>query len=328
MDQRRRPRNRTTGKRVATYAKPIAKALFAFVTPLAFSLALPVSGFGQAWVPPKGEGSIAVSYQNLFMRNHFDDHGGRLDRGHIRSSASSLQVEYGLTDKLALDASLPYIISKYYGPHPHPGPTDNGKYHGTFQDFRFGVRYNLWKNPLVVTPFFETIIPSNNYPFFAHSAAGARLREFLFGVNVGRRLDPILPRAYFQTRYSYALVEPTIGFHPTRNRLEGELGYFVTNRLSLSFLESLQITHGGLDFSDVLPAALHPDTFPFHDQIFNHNHLNLGAGAAFILTDSLSIFAAWMTSVWGKNGHAIRTGIVAGMTWNFGTRWGARKPPP
>jgi hypothetical protein len=72
-------------------------------------------------------------------------------------------------------------------------PEDDGTYHSTFQDFTTDVRYNLTQRRVVLTPFFRVVIPSNNYTYFAHSAAGRDLREIHIGTNLGRQLDPFLP---------------------------------------------------------------------------------------------------------------------------------------
>jgi hypothetical protein len=56
-------------------------------------------------------------------------------------------------------------------------PIDDGKYHPTFQDFRFDVRYNVTKKGVVLTPFVGSIVPSHDYAYFGHSAVGRDLKE-------------------------------------------------------------------------------------------------------------------------------------------------------
>src|SRR5437660_11406087 len=77
-----------------------------------------VDCFGQAWVPPKGEGEIALSYQNLFNRYHFNGDGSRHDYGHIRVFGAIEEVDYGVTDKFVGNVSLPYGFGKYLGTSP------------------------------------------------------------------------------------------------------------------------------------------------------------------------------------------------------------------
>jgi hypothetical protein len=106
---------------------------------LAMVLLARVDCFGQAWVPPKGEGEIALSYQNLFNRYHFNGDGSRHDYGHIRVFGAIEELDYGVTDKFAVNVSLPYGFGKYRGPYPHQLPIDNGDYHGALQDFHVGI---------------------------------------------------------------------------------------------------------------------------------------------------------------------------------------------
>jgi hypothetical protein len=137
----------------------------------------------QAFVPPAGEGNVTISYQNLFARGHWDLNGDRMtgESGHdpTQGHAIVMDVEVGLSSRVAVSASLPYIRSRYEGSLPHlvmgVGPVqewDDGEYHGTFQDFRFGVRYNLTHRPFVITPFADVVIPSHHYPRLAHAAVG------------------------------------------------------------------------------------------------------------------------------------------------------------
>ncbi len=132
---------------------------------------------------------------------------------------------------------------------------DDGAYHGTFQDFRIGVRYNVVRRPVAVTPFFEVILPSHHYPSNAHAAVGKDLRAYIVGGAVGGFLDAWLPRMYFHTVVSHAWVQEAVGIRPNRSRVEGELGYFITPRLSVKFLESYQFTHDGIDLLSFTPMT-------------------------------------------------------------------------
>src|SRR6185436_8061751 len=69
----------------------------------------------QAWLPFKGQGQITVTYENIFVRDHFDYQGNRFDAGPIRTHTVITTFEYGLADKLTLDADLTHVTSKYEG---------------------------------------------------------------------------------------------------------------------------------------------------------------------------------------------------------------------
>src|SRR3954452_5571993 len=87
--------------------------------------------YAQAWPPLKGQGEITVTYENLYVKYHFDYQGKTIDAGPLRTNTVITTLEYGLTNKLTLDADLTHVTSKYegfVGPVPH-GPPDTGFYH-------------------------------------------------------------------------------------------------------------------------------------------------------------------------------------------------------
>jgi hypothetical protein len=304
----------------------------------------PRAASAQAFLPPAGEGNLTISYQNLFARGHWDLNGDRMvgDSGSDPSQGHAIvmEAEYGLNNRLALNVSLPYIRSKYEGTHPHlvggSGPVqewDNGEYHGTFQDFRVGVRYNVVRHPVVITPSFDAIVPSHHYPNLAHAAVGKDLRAYVAGVAVGGFLDAFLPRLFFHTRVSFARVQEVVDIRPNRTLEEGELGYFITPRLSVRFLESYQVTHDGFDllsFTPMTDALFHgtnihipPEDRRYHDRLQRSNYLSLGGAVGFALNDSLEVFADAAQMVWGESVHPLR-GITVGLNTHFSTRRASR----
>jgi hypothetical protein len=281
---------------------------------------------GQAWVPPKGEGEIAISYQNLFTRDHFNGDGTRHDYGHIRLYDLVQEIDYGVTDKFAVNVFFPYGIGKYQGPYPHQLPIDNGYYHGALQDFHVGFRYNVVKRPLQFTPFLAFAFPSHHYQHFAHSAVGLGMWELQTGMTLGRSFAPVLPRGYFQLRYGYSIMQQVLGIRPNRSRMEGQLGYFLMRRLSVQALGVAQVTHSGLNFPQDFPDRSPTNVrWTHHDQILAINFLNLGGGIGYAITRNWQVYSSLLTSVWGQNGHALHTGFNVGMSWSFRTPW-ARRP--
>ena len=289
------------------------KVLIRLLTLLAVPLAIPCSLSAQAWLPPKGEGFVSLTYQNLYVRNHLDYRGQKEDVGHIKANNLLMGVSYGITDRLALSIELPYIFSKYSGPFPE-SDLDDGSYHRTFQDFRFDLRYNALQRPFVLTPFFAAVLPSHGYGTVGHAAAGRDLREYQVGMDAGRQLGPFLPRAYVNAQYSYAFVQGVEDFNLNRSRADFEVGYFVTRSFSLRGLGSWQWTYGGIEFSPDLED--HPEHFGVHDRAARANFTRLGGGAAFSVNRSVDIYAAVVTTVAGRNGHA-PLGIALGMSWTF-----------
>ena len=294
----------------------------------------------QAWLPAKGEGTGTLILQDGFVRDHFLADGSQQDFGHIRTFILIQDIDYGITDKLAVDVSVPFVLSKYMGASPHkalPGHLfwDNGNYHGNFQDFRVNVRYGLRKGALRVAPFFSFGVPTNEYAYFAHSAPGTQQREYVLGSSVGRGLAPVLPRAYLQAQYAFVIPQATVGVRPYRSRANWEAGYFLTRRLAVRHVGNLQIGHSGfrlLCFAGRSPANCVDDFplasrtvtdhyWPHHDQIEKISHLNLGGGASFAFTNSWSGFLALTTTTWGTGGHKDSLSETFGLSWSFRTPW-------
>ena len=146
----------------------------AAVLPLIFLLQLAVParlGAQSAWLPFAGEGSLSLTFQSLNYGGHFDETGARLESvGEIQSYYGIVQIECGLTDRLAVNARLPYIASRYPAhwmsqSRGHFGSTrryrrtnrrclsvDTGDYYGPSRTSSSRSEYNLLEGGLTVTP--------------------------------------------------------------------------------------------------------------------------------------------------------------------------------
>jgi hypothetical protein len=279
------------------------------------------SALAQAWLAPKGEASFGTAYQNIYTRDHLFFDGEPFDGGRIRMNMVVFGLNYSFTDRLAAGASIPYVSARYDGKSPHSTAVDNGDYHSGFTDLRLDLRYNLLREPAMVTPFVSAIIPTRDYPTFAHAAPSAGLHQYLVGVSVGRRLDPILEAGFAQLRYSYAFAEKVLGISHDRSNVDLEIGYFLTQSLGVSVVGIYQKTHGGFD----LPIPGTPEAAAFkltpyavhHDQLARSDFLNLGGVVSYALTGTVDVFASYQSMVWGKNVHAVQPGLAVGFSWGF-----------
>jgi hypothetical protein len=281
----------------------------------------------QAWLPPKGEASLALGYGDIFVNKHYlgtsANPGDNVenDFGHIRSQSFQVALGYGLTDRLAVSVALPYILTKYYGTpgqnfFPHTISIDDGHYHGIFQDFRIDLDYQLLRGPVAVAPFVAAVIPSHSYTYFAHSAAGRDLHEYLLGSSFGARLDQILAGSYVELTYSYAFVERVLGIHHDRSNGFLEVGYFLTPSLSLRGIATGSYTHGGL-VGRAADAPPPPEIFLHHDQIGHESGISLGGGLSYVLTGSSELYVAYLTQVQGRGGHKIKDSLSFGVSYSF-----------
>jgi hypothetical protein len=302
------------------------RALFTLVSGiLAASCAAPARA--QAWLPPKGEASLALGYGDVFVNRHYlgtsANPGDNVenDFGHIRSQSIQVALGYGLTDRLAASVALPYILTKYYGTpgqnfFPHTISIDDGHYHGIFQDFRIDLDYQLLRGPVAVAPFFAAVIPSHSYTYFAHAAGGKALHEYLLGSSFGARLDQVLAGSYVELTYSYAFVERVLDIHHDRSNAFLELGYFLTPSLSMRGIATGLYTHGGINgvAADRLPP---PEIFLHHDQIGHESGISVGGGLSYVLTGSTEVYASYLTQVQGRGGHKIKDSFSFGVTYSF-----------
>jgi hypothetical protein len=330
------------GRRIRVWVGVLAGAFGAFST---------VPARAQAWVPPAGEAWVSAGYGNMFSAKHYlgvVNYAGTLDVGHIRSNTIGMALGYGVTDRFELDVAIPYVVSKYWAPPPAPNTAhdpiaDDGHYHGTFQDFRFGAVYQLFNNGTVaLAPFFTAVIPSHDYTYFAHAAAGKDLHQYLLGFSLGGRLDRLVPGSYAQVVYDYAFVEKVLGFNINRSDFAFEMGYFVTPSLSARFLGVGYYMHGGLEYTS--PAEIYNPSLPnggplymHHDQIGKSQEVNLGGGLSYVLSGSTEIYASYIRSVYGRDAHKVDNGISFGVTLSFSPAQLARRyfpskdassPPP
>jgi len=277
---------------------------------------LPAHARGQAWVPQKGEGAVSVALSDSEARYHYFT-TQRVDRGEMKWDVLLADVTYGVTDKMAVDVALPLVVSKYTGSFPHPTGIDNGEYHSTFSDFRFAVRYNLTRRGAVITPYVGSIVPSHDYQFWAHSAAGKRLNEVQVGVYAAKLLESAVPGLFISGRYGYGFVEQVLDISHNRSVGDLEIGYFITPALRGFVMANAQITHGGIALPRLGQPPLAPALFAVHDQVDRTNFLNLGAGASLSLSESVDVFGSFSKNAAGRNGHALNRAITVGVSWGF-----------
>jgi hypothetical protein len=295
------------------------------------------SASAQAFIPSPGEGTVSLSYQSVVTDGQHGVSGkqlGQLALDVTNTHALLWYVEYGLTNRIAVHASLPYMQIRYRGGFPHeigikgqPSNLDDGTYHGSVQDFYIGTRFKLLESSrFALTPFVEVIIPSHHYESLGQAAVGRDLRALVVGAAVGGFADDLLPGLHFQTRVSYAYLQQAVDIRPNRTAIDSAVGYFVTPRFAIQFIETFQLTHDGIDWvpppeflavHDGRPMTL--EYFLNHDRLVRANALNFGAGISFNFTDRVGVFGTFTKLAWGENLPPPRS-ITVGMNWSFQTR--------
>ncbi len=296
-----------------------AVALLAFLVMIS-----PSPTNGQAWVPEKGQLSISTFYEYTDIGNHlfsgdfiFEgvNRGKAVDGGDIKSHTTHLNLDYGISNRLAFTASVPLVISKFEGiGAPVYSPDDDGKFHGAVQDFSLGIRYMSLITPLVVTPSVSIIIPSHSYETLGHTAIGRNLKELHVGLSLGKLLDFVSDNLYAQASYNFAYTEKQEGHQANRSNVDLTLGYFVGTAISVRTNLAYQNMHTGIDWLTI-DSFSHPG-FHAHDRFAKATFLLLGGSLSVEVTEALNFYVGYARTLWGENTHEIKS-ISVGTTWSL-----------
>lgn len=278
----------------------------------------------QAWLPPKDTTTVSIDFQRGLVKKHLPP-PEEVDIGHIRWNEAILQIGYSFTDRLAVSASVPYVMSKYHGPDPHPlSSTDNGRSHGTWQDYRFEARYQAMRGEFAIAPFAGVTVPTHDYTYFAHSAAGRDLHETTAGMYFGVadlfahfRGCGCPTGTYLQSRLAYSWVERVLGLRHDRVEAEVDAGYFVTDQIGVRALTTYSRTIGGIPFDLAWYGNLNDPRYLHHDQLVAARLLNAGVGASYSVSDRFDVYGSALHTFYGRNGHRIHVTASAGVEWSF-----------
>ena len=325
-----------------TLAAALGAALFA-VSPPAWACGDKILREGLlAGCPTKGYGRISLDYQYMHGGAHLfsrDVTGRALGATYVGvgrsgfvgdtfSHSTTLGFDYGILDRLHVEGTVVFAAASYKGLAPHrivPGwaQMDDGKYHASFQDAAFGLRYTATKGAFTATPFARYGFPVRDYVPLGHSAIGRRLKAAELGIELGRSLAPVLPDAYVRATGSYSLVSgdaDVFGVSPAeiqrldldRRRVMVEGGYAVTPRLTaLAFWDYLH-TERGLDFLEVNNA-----NFRMHDAVLGARNHTVGGAVAFRVRGGTWVRAALSTVLAGQNTHD-GSALAIGVTQSIG----------
>jgi hypothetical protein len=292
------------------------------------------SAAAQAWVPEKDEGSFSTSYNYISSSGHFKTDGNKVAEAAAKAQSVSFDVEYGVTNKLAVSFSVPIVAARYVGTNPPiaflrnlfdqtmqaaaPGTyghgfLDDGNYHPTVQDFQFGARYNVLSRPVVLTPFVEVVIPSHDYAYVGEAAPGRNLREFQFGTNVARRLTPFLPKAYLDGQVLFGIPQENLHVRTNRTSLSLETGYFITRKLAARGFGIWQHTFTGLRFPIDLTT---PEIALTHERLLKARYWHVGGGISYVISPKTEVGADVVSFVAGSDTH-YGTGVSLRITRTF-----------
>lgn len=271
----------------------------------------------QAWVPGKGQGAVSLILHQSETTKLTDSHGHADHFGKVIGRTLFLNIDYGLSDRWAISASLPFKSNRYTGQDPHnpqtlPFPNDqrfvdDGQFHDGWADWSVALRYQWRTEPFLITPFIVYSRPSHPYTFFAHSAFGNQQWALTAGVHVGGWLSPPLQNLYWQAGYAYSFEQPLDHRHVNRGVVSLEAGYFLTPRLEAHLGVEHENSYGDTinlpqDFFNA-DGSLNPGNLYYHDQLAASRYTNATMGLDYQLNDRYQLSLHYARTLNSANAH-------------------------
>ena len=295
------------------------------------TLAWTPTSWAQVWVPGKGHGQIWVNFQQIKVSQRANSSGVTEEFGDITDRGLYLNLDYGLTDRWAVTAVLPYGSNRYQGNRPHDPRIffpnlhgqrliDDGNFHGGWADWAVGLRYQWPTKWLLVTPFISYSQPSHDYVFFAHSQLGTHQWRLQVGASVTRPIAPPWQNLYWQARYAYSYMEPKYNRRVNHAVLALELGYRINPSLSAHLQVEQQWSYNGLDGPQGFRNAdgsLNRDLFLYHEALAGVENAKASVGVGYQLNNHYVLFADYGKTLREKNTDRIDSAINFGISRSF-----------
>lgn len=263
-------------------------------------------------------GSISLGYQTFRSEGSLD--GGGADIPFLRNlvtetQSMTLSVNYRLAERWSLYASLPYIRKRALNdpgahnpdalaePRPDSEFLDDGRYHGTWQDWQLGVSYHTRWGAFDIHPHAVLTYPSRDYTFFASAAAGQRLTRFRLGFDASRRLGR--SNFHYSAGYSYEFVERVLDTNLDKHHFRLSGRYDFSPQLSATVFASGRRGHGLEPPAFFREHMLGSERWYQHDRLLRQNYAFAGIGATWRFNETWSVSGSTSRMVWGNSIHDV-----------------------
>jgi hypothetical protein len=282
-------------------------------------------------VPGRGNGSYGVSLQHITIDKRDLDIFTE-NFGEVTLRSAFFEFDYGLTDRLAIDVTLPFKSNRYVGDQPHDpglllndhGETllDDGRYHSAWGDLGVNLRWQWKLEPIAITPFVGFYVPSNDYPLFTETQAGTQQWRIDVGANFAGRLGPQRLNLYWQAGYAYSYMEKTSPTDaPARrvnhSRASAEFMWratpVITPYLSLSHVEP----HNALEFPSDFTGIFVNDQWYYHDQLLPWGYTTWSLGVSYQASQRLTFSGSYGRTLNVGFGHLFEPAITINILRNF-----------
>lgn len=291
----------------------------------------------------KGDGSLRLEYQYIRTGNFHDD-VNEFDYWTTDSHVALLSGTYALSDRLSVQATLPYVQKRFNpgelfngDPHNPNDPwwinfeppdkrfIDDGNYHGGIQDLSISLMYLAMEGPLTVSPYIGYGFPATNYPFYAKAAIGLNLWNIPVGIDF--TYIPYFSDWYFSANAAYVFSEQPLDVNVDFWLGYFSVGYWFEPRFSMNAFLSVKYVRQGLvmpwDFTDDPTYGNFPDGFDTpewwqHDRLVRHRFANLGIGFDYSLNENYQVSGTFFTSVWVEQTNEVDYAFTLALTRYFG----------
>jgi hypothetical protein len=278
---------------------------------------LPSPAAAQAFTPPPRVGSVTVAWQWVDNTGHILTDGTLFPRGQSVTSSLMAEVDYGITERFAVTAAVPFVFARYTGDLPPFSGLERDScrcWHQSFQDLSIAGRYRFGDEFWALTPQVRYILPTHDYPYRGEAVVGPNLQQLLLGISAAWRLAQVLPKASVQAGYTYTVVEKAVeDISANRSNLTTSFGYALSRSVYVHGGALYQKNHGGLTAFGVIGAP--PDQAAQADRLLKMRYWHMTGGVSYS-TRFADLFFAVEPYVWGRDTH---DGIAytVGSTWYF-----------
>lgn len=286
----------------------------------------------RAGTPGRGAGSLDVTldYVEIEKVDIGILSGNLVD---ITARLLDIELDYGLTDRLALTVSLPLSSARALSPFfPHDPRLliddhgqellDDGNYHTYWADLGLSLRRQWTPNDrLSLTPFVSYYTPSNDYPIYALSQPGRGQWRIDAGLNASGGLGPPHINVYWKAGYAYSYTEKTRpadapARRVNRSRLTFEVGWRATPRWTTYAAITGTWSHNGLPVTEFTGIFV-SDQWYYHDQLFPWEQTVWTVGMGYQWSDRLGLSLGYGRSADVEFGFYHEPALSLGFSYGF-----------
>ena len=231
-----------------------------------------------------------------------------------RTYTYGLAVAYSPTDRLMLDGRAALRHDPVLGERPHPTEVDDGHEHSTLTDLRVSLHYQWLERPVALAPYVHSSRRSRTTRRWVMRRPGRGLNETWVGFGIGKNLDDWLPRTYVQGRVNYAFVEEVADVAHDRSNYDLEIGYFITPQWSVRRARASGRSRTA-GWTCRCPRAIRciRTTTSWPRRVTR----NVGSAPRLPRRRSCRMYATYLTSIRGRNGHKLDQSVTVGISYGF-----------